>query len=73
MITAFGFGIAVAVITYLALQFLLHATQNEREPRLTESRFPFLDSAIGIVRQRSNYLVGIGYANTGAYTLKRLT
>ncbi|KAF1832832.1 cytochrome P450 [Decorospora gaudefroyi] len=49
----------VAVIAYLALQFLLHGTQSKREPCLLETKVPFLDSAIGILRHRVNYLVNL--------------
>ncbi|KZM21372.1 Cholesterol 7-alpha-monooxygenase [Ascochyta rabiei] len=53
-------GAAIAVIAYTALRFLLHATQSVREPRLVESRLPFLDSVIGIARQRADYLANLG-------------
>ncbi|KAF1850255.1 cytochrome P450 [Cucurbitaria berberidis CBS 394.84] len=49
-------GFAVAIIAYLALQFLLHGTQSKREPCILETTVPFFDSAIGILRHRANYL-----------------
>ena len=49
-------GIAVAVIIYLILQLLLHSTQSKEEPCLSETRVPFLDSAIGILRHGASYL-----------------
>lgn len=52
---------AITVVAYLLLQVLLHVTQHAREPRLVESKFPFLDSVIGIFRQRAEYLVNLGY------------
>jgi hypothetical protein len=48
-------GLAVAVALYMALQLLLHVTQNEREPRLLESTLPFFDSAIGFLKHRAKY------------------
>lgn len=64
MFPIFAIGPAIAVIAYLLLQFLLHATQRKTEPCLTESTFPFLDSAIGIAKQRGAYLVNLGYFST---------
>jgi hypothetical protein len=49
-------GLAIVVATYVALQLILHLTQDKREPRLLESTVPFFDSAIGIFKHRSNYL-----------------
>lgn len=49
-------GSAIAVFTYISLQLVLHATQNAREPLLLESTVPFLDSALGILRHKANYL-----------------
>ena len=57
----FTVGAAVAIITYLSLQLLLYATQDAREPRLAESQLPFLDSVVGIAKQRAEYLVGLRY------------
>lgn len=51
---------AIAIVTYLALHFLLHITQDAREPCLTETKFPFFDSLVGIAKQRAVYLVGLG-------------
>jgi hypothetical protein len=48
-------SLAGVVVMYLALQFLLHITQNGREPRLLESNIPFFDSAIGILKHRAEY------------------
>jgi len=49
-------SIAVAVVAYLILQVSLHGTQSKEEPCLLETRVPFLDSAIGILRHRARYL-----------------
>jgi hypothetical protein len=49
------------LISYFVLQFLLHHTQNKREPPLLESTIPFLDSAIGILKHRANYLGSLRY------------
>lgn len=49
-------AIAVAAIAYLILQLVLHATQSKEEPCLLETRVPFLDSAIGILRHGASYL-----------------
>lgn len=57
----FAIGFALLVFGYLALQILLHTTQNKREPPLVESTVPFLDSAIGIAVHRAKYLVRLGY------------
>ncbi|KAI0606697.1 Cytochrome P450 [Pyrenophora tritici-repentis] len=48
--------VAVAVIAYLILQVLLHGTQSKEEPCLLETRVPFFDSAIGILRHGAGYL-----------------
>jgi hypothetical protein len=50
---------AVAVIAYLTLQLVLHGTQSKKEPCLLETTVPFLDSAIGILRERASYLVNL--------------
>jgi hypothetical protein len=52
---------ALAVIAYVGLQVILHATQNEREPNLLESKVPFFDSAIGILQHRANYLTNLRF------------
>ena len=49
-------GIAMVVIAYLILQLFLHGTQGKEEPCLSETRVPFLDSAIGILRHGASYL-----------------
>ncbi|RMZ68720.1 cytochrome P450 [Pyrenophora seminiperda CCB06] len=49
-------SIAVAVLGYVTLQLLLHGTQSKEEPCLLETRVPFLDSAIGIMRHGAAYL-----------------
>lgn len=54
-------GAAIAVIVYLILKLLLLATQDSREPQTTESKVPFLDSMIGILRHRADYLSSLGY------------
>jgi hypothetical protein len=66
MFSIFVVGAAVAGMVYLALQLILHVTQSEQEPRLVESTIPFLDSTIGIARERANYLTSLGYSNTRA-------
>ena len=66
-------GAAVAIIIFLFLQFLLHATQSGREPRLAESKFPFIEPMIGIARWRAGYLTGLGYVNTNTCQKKSLT
>jgi hypothetical protein len=50
---------AVAVIAYLTLQLVLHDTQSKKEPCLLETTVSFLDSAIGILRERASYLVNL--------------
>jgi nicotinamide riboside transporter PnuC len=55
-------GFAVVMFTYITLQFLLHLTQNTREPCLLESAVPFLDSAIGIMKYRAQYLMKLRYS-----------
>ncbi|KAJ4988273.1 25-hydroxycholesterol 7-alpha-hydroxylase 1 [Stagonosporopsis vannaccii] len=50
---------AIAIVTYLSLQVLLHVTQDTKEPRLAETKFPFLDPIVGIAKQRAGYLVGL--------------
>jgi hypothetical protein len=47
---------AVAIVAYLALLLLLHATQSKKEPYLLGVTVPFFDSAFGILRERSSYL-----------------
>lgn len=66
-------GVAIAIIVYFVLQVSLHVTQSKREPRLAETRVPFLDSAFGIARQRVNYLASLRYANTIACQRNALT
>jgi hypothetical protein len=56
MSPSIAIGLATVVAIYLALQVILHLTQNNREPRLLESAVPFFDSAIGILQHRANYL-----------------
>jgi archaellin len=56
MHTLIAFGLIAAVVAYVALQLLIHATQHKGEPRLLESKLPFIDSAIGILKHRANYL-----------------
>jgi hypothetical protein len=56
---AFGF----ILVSYALLQFLLHQTQNKKEPHLLESTVPFLDSAIGILKHRANYLGSLRYVS----------
>jgi len=46
----------MVVIAYLILQLFLHGTQGKEEPCLSETRVPFLDSAIGILRHGASYL-----------------
>jgi hypothetical protein len=54
--TLIALGLIAAVVAYVALQLLIHATQHKGEPRLLESKLPFFDSAIGILQHRANYL-----------------
>ncbi|KAF1912175.1 cytochrome P450 [Ampelomyces quisqualis] len=49
-------GFIVGIFAYAGLQLMLHLTQDKREPCILESRVPFLDSAIGIMNHRANYL-----------------
>jgi hypothetical protein len=50
---------AVAVVAYVALQLLLHGTQSKEEPCLLETSVPFLNPAIGILRERASYLANL--------------
>jgi hypothetical protein len=61
MYPIFTASVAIAVIGYLVLQVLLHATQDKKEPPLVESSLPFLDPAMGIAIHRASYLVRLGY------------
>lgn len=45
-----------AALVYFLLHLLLHFTQNECEPPILESRIPFLDAALGILKYRAGYL-----------------
>ncbi|KAE8824005.1 hypothetical protein PTNB73_08963 [Pyrenophora teres f. teres] len=56
MYSILAVAIAVAVIAYLIPQLLLHGTQSKDEPCLLDTRVPFLDSAIGILRHGASYL-----------------
>ena len=49
-------GFAFVASSYVALLVLLHLTQGKTEPCLLESTLPFLDSALGIMRHRADYL-----------------
>lgn len=49
----------IIVVIYISLQVLIHITQDAREPRLVETRLPFLDPLIAFAKQRAGYLVGL--------------
>lgn len=51
-------AIAVAIV-YGTLYFCLYATQSKSEPRVIPVTLPFLDSTIGIARDKVGYLVGL--------------
>ena len=72
MYQALAFVFALAVIVYVGLKVILHATQDKREPNLLESKVPFFDSAIGILQHRANYLANLRFA-TEPYQLLATT
>ena len=51
----------VSAIVYGALHVMIHITQGKLEPSVLPTRFPFMDSAIGIARHKVNYLVHLRY------------
>jgi hypothetical protein len=50
---------AAIMVVYGAMCALLHSTQNKKEPRLLPTIVPFLDPAIGIAKDKVNYLVNL--------------
>jgi len=56
MHTVLTLGIAVTVVTYMAMQLLLHTTQSPNEPHLLEAKLPFLQPALDILKHRASYL-----------------
>lgn len=51
-----GLGFVAAVVAYIATQLLLHTTQSPKEPRLLATKIPFIDPALGILKNRAGYL-----------------
>jgi hypothetical protein len=61
--TSFILSVAI-LIGYGILWAILHLTQGKKEPGLLPTRIPFLDPAIGIAREKVNYLVGLRYVSS---------
>lgn len=57
-------SIFALAISYIILQAILHGTQSTEEPRLLESKIPFLDPALGILRNRANYFAKLRYSQS---------
>jgi hypothetical protein len=49
------------MVVYGAMCALLYSTQSKKEPRLPPTAIPFLEPAIGIAKDRVNYLVKLRY------------
>jgi hypothetical protein len=62
--------LSAAIMTgYGVLWAVLHLTQGKKEPGLLPTRIPFLDPAVGIAREKVNYLVGLRYASSHSLSL----
>lgn len=59
----FALGFSLAMIIYLILQAMLHATQNKREPAMMKSNVPFFDTAIDMFRHRAKYWATLRYVH----------
>jgi hypothetical protein len=54
---------AVIAAVYVALQLLLHYTQDPREPLPLERSIPFISPLIGMSRKKTKYYVMLRYSS----------